>query len=298
MEITMKNVKTITINVSEQLKNVATKNGESLDVIGHYYFQERWLYRLSISTYQERFVLKGDHLLVTLTNGLVKPPVIISLSAKQITQDISKLQHVFEEICAIKVPEDGVNFLVDELKITALKEEVSIEIPVILGHMRTYIQIKISYRDNHILTPKEVTVPTLLEMEPPVLLAYSTEVVIAEKFEAMISLVEEDSRMKDFYDVYTLLNTQSFEGRVLQEAIMEVFDKRRTRIEKDQLVLSKQFYLDTQRNEQWLAFIGQESLIFEEVIKRLQKVLIPIYKMIVTEDEFFGNWDCELQDWK
>lgn len=294
----MKNVKTIPIKVSEQLKNVATKNGESLDVIGHRYFQERWLYRLSISAFQERFLLKGDHLLATLTNGLVKPSVIISLSAKQITQDISKLQHVFEDICAIKVPEDGVDFLVDELKITALKEDVSIEIPVILGQMRTYIQIKISYKDNHILTPKEVTIPTLLEMEPPVLLAYSTEVIIAEKFEAMISLVEEDNRMKDFYDVYMLLNTQSFEGRVLQEALLEVFDKRRTLIEKDQPVLSKQFYLDARRNEQWLAIIGQESLIFEEVIKRLQKVLIPIYFAIVTEDEFFGNWDYELQDWK
>ncbi|KOS68390.1 hypothetical protein AEA09_07355 [Lysinibacillus contaminans] len=294
----MKNVKTIPIKVSEQLKNVATKNGESLDEIGHRYFQERWLYRLSISAFQERFLLKGDHLLATLTNGLVKPSVIISLSAKQITQDISKLQHVFEDICAIKVPEDGVDFLVDELKITALKEDVSIEIPVILGQMRTYIQIKISYKDNHILTPKEVTIPTLLEMEPPVLLAYSTEVIIAEKFEAMISLVEEDNRMKDFYDVYVLLNTQSFEGRVLQEAVLEVFDKRRTLIEKDQAVLKNQFYLDAQRNEQWLVFVGQKSLFFEEVIKRLQKVLVPIYDAIVTEDEFFGNWDCELQDWK
>ena len=293
----MENVKTITFNVSEQLKNVATKNDESLDVIGHYYFQERWLYRLSISAYKERFLLKGDHLLATLTNGLVKPSAIISLSAKQITQDISKLQHVFEEICAIKVPEDGVDFLIDELKITALNEEVSIEIPVILEQIITYIQIKVSYRDNHILTPKEVTIPTLLEMESPVLLAYSTEVIIAEKFEAMISLVEEDNRMKDFYDVYMLLNTQSFEGRVLQEAVLEVFDQRRTRIEKDQPVLSKQFYLDAQRNEQWLAFIGQESFMFEEVIKRLQKVLIPIYKVIVTEDEFFGNWDCELKEW-
>ena len=135
-------------------------------------------------------------------------------------------------------------------------------------------------------------------MAAPVVLAYSTEAIIAEKFEAMISLVEVDERMKDFYDVYTLSHTQNVEGRVLQEAVSEIFDQRRTRIEKDQPILSKQFYLDTQRNKQWSACIGQQSLTFEEVMKCLQKVLLPIYSVIVTEDELFGNWDYELQDWQ
>lgn len=293
----MENVKTISIAVSEQLKNAA-KVGKSLDVIGHTYIQERLLYRLSVSAYQERFLLKGDHLLATLTNGLVKPSEVIYLSAKQITKDIIMLQHVFKEICAIKVPADGVEFLVDELEITDLKEEVHIEIPAILGEMKLYIEIKVSYRDHHILTPKSVVLPTLLEMESSVLLGYSTEVMIAEKFEVMISLVEVDNRMKDFYDVYLLLNTQSIEGRVLQEVVLEIFDRRRTRLERELPILSEKFYLDSQRNEQWLAFSAQQGLSFETVIKRLQKGLTPIYNAIVNEDEFFGNWDCELQGWK
>lgn len=58
-----------------------------------------------------------------------KLSVGIVLSAKQITQDIEKLQHVFEEICAIEVPEDDVDFLVEELKVTTIKERVCIDIP-------------------------------------------------------------------------------------------------------------------------------------------------------------------------
>ncbi|MFJ7953959.1 nucleotidyl transferase AbiEii/AbiGii toxin family protein [Lysinibacillus sp. NPDC096418] len=294
----MKNVNTISTSVSDQLINVATKNGENLDVFAHYYIQERWLYRLSISAYQERFLLKGDHLLFALTNGSIKRSTKIALSAKQMTDDINKLQHVFEEICAIEVPVDGVSFNLDELKITAKKEEVHIVIPVIFDQRKTYIEIQVSYRDNHILAPKTVTMPTLLDMESPKILGSSTETILAERFDAMIRLEDIENRMKDFYEVYLLLETQNIEGRVLQEAVLEVFDLRRTRIEKDQLVLSKEFYLNPQRNKQWNTFISDKSLTFEKTIKRLQKAFLPIYEVILTEDEFFGNWDCQLRDWK
>ena len=294
----MKNVNTIPISVTEQLKKVAVKNGESLDVLAHNYIQERWLYRLSISSYQEKFLLKRDHLIAALTNGSIKPSTVITLSAKQMTDDVNMLQHVFEEICAIEAPADGVNFKVDELKITAEKEEIHIVIPVILDQKNTYIEILVSYGDHHILAPKTVTVPTLLDMGSPKVLACSAETIIAEKFEAMIRLEDIENRMKDFYEVYLLLETQNIEGRVLQEAVLEIFDLRRTRIEKDQLVLSKEFYLDSQRNKQWNTFIGDQSVTFEETIKRLQKALLPIYQVILTEDEFFGNWDYQLRDWK
>ena len=145
---------------------MATKNGESLEVLGQYYFQERWLYRLSISAYQERFILKENKLLCALTNGLVKPSVGIVLSTKQIKQDIEKLQRVFEEICAIEVPEDSVDFLVDDLKVTAIKEGVCINIPVTLGQMKANLQVNISFGDYPILTPKSVVFPTLLKWRP------------------------------------------------------------------------------------------------------------------------------------
>lgn len=294
----MKNVNFIPISVSDQLKNVATKNGESIDVLAQNYFQERWLYRLSNSSYQERFLLKGDHLLSALTNGLVKPSNVITLSAKQITDDINKLQHVFEEICAIEVPEDRVHFIVDEVKITAEQDEVNIVIPVMVDQIKTYIEIQVSYRENHILAPKTVTVPTLLEMESPKVLACSVETIIAEKFEAIIRLEDIEIGMKDIYEVYLLLENQNIEGRVLQEAVLEVFDLRRTRIEKDILILSKQFYLDPQRNQQWSTFIGDHSGTFEQVIKRFQNAMQPIYQVILSEDEFFGNWNFQLLEWE
>lgn len=294
----MENVETIQISVTEELEKVATKKGSSFEGISHAYFLERWLYRLAISPYQERFVLKGAYLLAALTNEVISTPRTISLSAKQMTQHPIELQRVFQEISAIQMPEDGVTFLANELKIVVEQDQVTIKIPVNLGQIQSYIVINVNYREHQILKPKHTALPTVLRTESPKLLGNLAEVVIAEKFEAMIRLVDEDGRMKDYYELYVLLNNQTIEGRVLQEAVWEMFDQHRTLLERDLPILSEQFYLDSQRNEQWLASNVIQNLSFETVIKRIQKALIPIYNAIVNENEFFGYWDCELQDWK
>ena len=294
----MKNVETIQINVTEELKKVATKKGVNLEAISHSYFLERWLDRLSISPYQESFLLKGDYLLAALTNGKIPAPSTISLSAKQMTQHTLELQRVLQEISAIEVPEDGVTFLGNELKMVVEQDQVNSKIPVQLGQVHSYIEINISFRDQPILKPRLTAFPTLLGTDSLTLLGNSTEVVIAEKFDAMIRAVDEDARMKDFYDVYVLLNNQTVEGRVLQEAVLEIFDRHRTLLERDLPLLSETFYLNSQKNDQWLAFSNQKDLAFEAVIKCIQKAVTPVYHAIVNEDEFFGDWDCKLQDWK
>ncbi|MGE7094382.1 hypothetical protein ACQKII_23710 [Lysinibacillus sp. NPDC048646] len=88
-------------------------------------------------------------------------------------------------------------------------------------------------------------------------------------------------------------NTQKIEGRLLQEAIAETFDNHRTIIEKHHPL----FHADIERTKEWQVYIGQTSLEFEEVIKRIQTLLLPIYNVIVEEVEFFKNWDNELCVW-
>ena len=294
----MENVEINQINVTEKLRKVAIKKGSSLEGIIHAYFLERWLYRLAISPYQERFVLKSDSLLAALTNEEISAPHSISLSANQMTQHTLELQRVFQEISAIQVNEDGVTFLANEVKMEVKQDQVTIKIPVHLGQIQSYIDIIVSFREHHILKPKYTTLPTVLKTESPKLLGNLVEVVIAEKFEAMIRLVDEDGRMKDYHALFVLLNNQTIEGRVLQEAVWEIFNHHRTRLERNPPILSEQFYLDSQRNEQWLASNTIQNVSFEMVIKRLQKALTPIYNAIINEDEFFGYWDSEQQDWK
>ena len=48
--------------------------------------------------------------------------------------------------------------------------------------------------------------PVILDMDAPKVYAYSIPSVIAEKFEAIVSLGNANSRYKDFYDIYMLAN--------------------------------------------------------------------------------------------
>lgn len=76
----------------------------------------------------------------------------------------------------------------------------------------------------------------LPEFEAPTVLTYPLESVIAEKLDAIISLMEFTSRMKDFYDQYYLATAFDFDGRKLQEAIFTTLSNRGTLYEKDSVL--------------------------------------------------------------
>ncbi|MGG1558948.1 nucleotidyl transferase AbiEii/AbiGii toxin family protein [Geobacillus thermoleovorans] len=303
----MGNVKNIPASVSERLKNIAKQNGKNFDLILLLYFQERLLYRLSISNYRDKFVLKGGLFLFSLTQFKSRPTKDIDFLAKQISNDIQYIKAAFESICALTVEEDGVEFDVNGITAERIKEDadyegVRIKIPASLGKIKKQLQLDIGFGDVVIPKPQEMQYPTLLNMKPPEIRVYSTYSVIAEKFEAMISLSVVNSRMKDFYDIFTLLSTENFDGRVLWEAIFETFQRRGTNLEKEHPVFSPSFAEDESRSKQWKAFLQRtgikEDLQFPFVMEKIRDFLFPVYDSILNEDEFFKMWNCQTLKWE
>jgi len=100
-----------------------------------------------------------------------------------------------------------------------------------LGSARVPLQIDIGFGD--VLSPSPILLnyPTLLEGEAAgfSVWAYALETVVAEKFQAMVSLGEANSRLKDFYDLYTLSRTQVFQADVLERSLRETFARRNTK---------------------------------------------------------------------
>ena len=95
----------------------------------------------------------------------------------------------------------------------------------------------------------------LLPLAPPVLRAYAPETVIAEKFHAMVVLGIANSRMKDFFDIWTLARTHSFEIGQLARSIRGTFERRRTSVpESAPLALTAEFLEDASKRVQWAAF--------------------------------------------
>lgn len=300
--------KNIAASVFERLKNVAKKNNRSMDSILLLYFQERLLYRLSKSPHRDRFLLKGGLFLFSLTKFSSRPTRDIDFLATYISNEIKNIEQAFIEVCSLDIEDDdGLVYHIDQMSSQRIKEDanyegVRIKIPASLGRARNVLQLDIGFGDIIIPNPQAINFPVLLGMEQPNILTYSIESVIAEKFEAMISLSIVNSRMKDFYDIYILSESENFEGRVLQEAIMETFGRRKTILEKEHPLFSEEFYLDSARIRQWDAFIRRigvaEIISFEMVMKRIHDFIYPIYQTILHEDEFFGRWDVQKTGWR
>jgi len=291
----MKHVQTQPISVLDQLTDVARKQQKSLDVLVTSYAQERLLVRLAASSYEDQYLLYGDYLVGVLANDMAKSTARMTLCAKKMANKDSIIKHAFKEICAVTVPEDGIQFDQDEIEISTSDDEIHIHIPAQLGTITAYIEITMRFINTIPMKPKMIVMPTLLGSTTMELFAYPTELIIAHKFNTIYKYPALEQSLKDYFDIYLLATTQNFEGRVLQEVIFDTFDRQKTTIEKYPAVFSKQISLDASKFKVWQQLTDQP---FDKVQKLVQQLLGPVYTELVVEREFFKNWDYKLCDWR
>lgn len=267
-----KDIKNIEASIKNKLLNISRQERKSFSVILMLYMQEKLLYRLSVSTYNERFVLKGGLLLFSISDFKGRPTRDIYFLANQIKNDTNTIKSVIEEICKIQC-EDGIIFDRESISAEETGDDreysgVQIKVDAYLGKAKENIKLDIGFGDVVIPKPLDIEYPTLLNTERPIIKVYSVESIIAEKFEAMIKLAELNSRMKDFYDIYDLMYKYKFESVKLREAIKQTFENRLTILNKEHIVFKENFYLDLERNKRWKDFfkrIGKENIEFSEI---------------------------------
>ena len=292
-------------SIRARLKNIADKERKPFDFILMLYFVERLLFRLSLSRYSDQFVLKGGLLLYLIMNEKARATKDIDLLAKETASNLDTLRKIFADIASTK-SDDAVTCDTDSITTERIKEDadyegVRIKITAHLGNMRKSLQFDIGFGDVVVPKPETLEYPTLLDMDKPIIKAYSKESVIAEKFEAMLYLAELNSRMKDFYDIYSLCTSFDFDGRVLYEAILQTITRRGTNTPNNPTVLSIDFANNKDKAIQWGAFkrrtgVG-DNVDFTEVVKMIGAFLKPVYECIVSETEFFGHWNSSTLEW-
>ncbi|MFP4021370.1 MAG: nucleotidyl transferase AbiEii/AbiGii toxin family protein [Halanaerobium sp.] len=298
------NVKNMEASVRARLLNIAKEEKLNFDFILLMFMQERLLYRLSISEYRDQFVLKGGLLILSTLNIKTRPTRDIDFLAQNVSNDLEKIKQVFSQISQIQI-NDGVSYDKDSIEVEKITEGadydgVRIKISGFISNARKNLQLDLGFGD--VIVPGEVNMeyPRLLDFEIPSVKAYSIESVIAEKFEAMLSLSVINSRMKDFYDVFTLSKSQSFEGEILSQAIAATLKNRGTVIEEDQVIFDEDFAQDENRNRLWQGYlrkIGKESINFNLVMGRIKRFLEPVYISILENREFKGEWNNERGEW-
>jgi predicted nucleotidyltransferase component of viral defense system len=197
-----KEVKNKTASIRAKLTNIARAEKIDFDFLLLRYFQERFLYRLAISEFSDRFILKGGLLLICLKMPRPRPTKDIDFLAKKIKNDPAELEYIFKIIANIPC-EDGVKFFPSSVISERIKEDVDyegirIKIDATLGQARKKLQMDIGFGDVIIPRAMQMEFPTLLEEKPPRIKVYSIESIISEKFEAMVKLAMVNSRIKDF----------------------------------------------------------------------------------------------------
>ena len=104
--------------------------------------------------------------------------------------------------------------------------------------------------------------------------------MIAEKFEAMVQLGIDNTRMKDFYDLLIISRTFILEGYNLQTAIRQTFTQRGTNIPvASPLALTEEFACNPNKTKQWKQFLNRNGLSagsLSETVTQLRAFLLPL----------------------
>ena len=273
-------------SIRARLLNLAKKERIDFQLIIIRFLHERLLYRISVSDYSQQLILKGGAFIYAMQGLKSRPTIDVDLLGTQISNDIETLCGVFRQICTIE-SEDEVAFnpksVVGELITQQDKYNgVRLYIDATFHTVKQRIQIDVGFGDIVIPVAQELEYPILLdEMQIPVIQAYSTETVIAEKFQAMIELSVANSRMKDFYDVYNLLTDNKFDNETLEEAIKVTFVNRGTSYTENHALFTAEFGTNPQRKKSWTVFLNKinrdKELEFEDVMRLISEKLMPFW---------------------
>ena len=277
-------------SVKAKLLNISRNEKLGYQMLVTRYLQERLLYRLSISPYHDHFFLKGGALLYAHERFMARPTLDIDFMGHNIDNDKENVKEVFSKICAIPYETDGVTFHTDTLRTNDIAVEkkypgVRLTLSASIDTIRQDVSMDIGFGDVITPCPTELDYPNLIDGFPATnILAYSLETVIAEKFQTVIARAEANSRMKDFYDLYTILKGEEYDRELLSDAIKATFKNRQTVYIDNHIVFSNAFANNPDLNTRWNSFIKkirlQQELTFPEVVSFLQTKLEPYWKEI------------------
>lgn len=155
-----------------------------------------------------------------------------------------------------------------------------------------------------IIVPKQEKrkIPTQLDdFEAPTVNTYSLETTVAEKLDAILSLMEFSSRMKDCYDLYYLANKFDFNGATLTEALKKTFENRGHRFTVERFEQVMDFGSDDAMQKKWRAFarkIDTKTENYDTVLGAIESFLREPYKAAVENARFHLQWLAEKQVWE
>ena len=286
-----KEIKNYPASIHQQLLNKAKEREKPFNDILQYYVIERFLYRLGKTRHKDSIILKGAMMFIVWNTPYARATRDIDFLAKA-DNSMENITQMIKDICKIEYSNDGMIYFQDTVRAEQIIEDgdyqgVRIKLTAGLGNARSTVQIDFGFGDTVFPKPEKIDFPSLINLPAPELKGYPKETVIAEKLHVMLHRGLLNSRMKDFYDLWLLMNNFDFEIDIVKEAIKETFENRKTDIILDSVIFSEEFDNNPDKDIQWKAFINKSAGLpapdkFKTIAKNIKTFIRPIIDSIIS----------------
>lgn len=265
-----------------KIKNFAKeKNMDSRTVLQEYVL-ERFIDRISKSKYKNDFILKGGMLISSMVGVDLRSTLDIDTTIKGFEFTLDKLNEVLNEIIETNIG-DMFNFkILMNKKIMEETEYHGYRVTLEANFDTISQKFKIDISTGDIITPNEVkyNIKQMLSDDKTEILAYNIETILSEKIHSIIQKGEDNTRARDYYDIYILEKTKKEEinNNILKEAIINKFEERKnsnlvSNIYLKVLNLEKNIKLKELWNEYRNKFTYAKDIEFEDTIKSLKNIV-------------------------
>ena len=264
------------------INNIAKENKVSAQSVLQTYMLERLLERISISKYKDNFILKGGMLISAMLGIDSRTTMDMDTTIKGFKLTEENITNIINEICNIKI-DDGITFEVQKIELIREDDDYGgYRITFKANYMESMpVIMKIDITTGDKITYKEIkySFDLMLEDRKIQIWSYNLETVIAEKFESIIKRGILGTRIRDYYDVYMLLNTQTknINFNTLKDAIYSTAEHRNTiNIIKDWPKIIEQLNNSNIMKKQWERYkkdnFYAKEIKYEYLIESLKQV--------------------------
>ena len=271
-----------TMSFKAIINNMAKENNVAAQSVLQTYMLEKLLERISISKYKDNFILKGGMLISAMLGIDSRTTMDMDTTIKGLPLTKDNITNIMDEICNIEI-DDNVTLKINKVELIredddyggyriTFEAKYNNEMPVIM-------KIDITTGDKITYKEIEYSFTLMLEDRKIQIWSYNVETIIAEKFEAIVKRGVLSTRIRDYYDVYMLINTQSkiIDKRTLKDAITLTAKHRGTsEIIKDWKKIVEKIANDSKMRQQWKRYqkdnFYAEEIEYKDLINAISKV--------------------------
>ena len=269
------------------MKNLAKKKGISAQLVLQNYMLERFLERASISPYRDNLIIKGGFLIASMVGLSSRATMDMDMTVKGYPVNDRAIQEMIERILTVPV-DDDISFQFNAIgPIREGDKYGGYRVALTAHYEKMAVPLKLDITIGDRITPKEIeyAYPLMLEDRSIRILAYNLPTILAEKLETVISRGDQNTRLRDYYDIYILTKLRLQEGAMeaLRDALRATTAKRGSTAILRQYDRIMQTVRDSEAMQrQWndyrRSFAYAAGIGFDEVCDAAQAVLDAVFQ--------------------